>query len=368
MLIAAAGDAHGEFDGLYDAVARLEEQVGRTVACVLHVGDFGVWPDAEHLDEATRRHGDHGGFRRLLDRGNVPRRTIFIAGNHEDFDYLQRLPSRSVLDGLEFLPWGEVTTVEHAGERLRVGGVGGCFGARDYSKELLTGWTRRHYTRHDLRRLRLASDAVGGLEVLLLHEPPAGEATELHAPPGFKCRSWTLVGEGQAELLASLRPRVCFTGHLHARIERSLAGVRVVGLHKIPVRGSVLLVEIPTDGPVQDMAEWGGAPARRAVVEEAARDGARDPFGESALATLRERLAQWSTQVLQGRTLDRDARKRLHARLRDEPLRALCMGALTGADPGALAARIDDGEERAEAVRRWLAAPLPEPSTLRDVG
>jgi hypothetical protein len=361
MLIAAAGDAHGEFDALYNAVARLEADVGREVACVLHVGDFGVWPDPSHLDEATRKHGDSGGFRKLLDRGMVPRRTLFIAGNHEDFDYLQALPRREVLAGLEFLPWGEVVTIEHQGERLRVGGVGGCFGPSDYRKERLTGWTRRHYTRADLQRLE--EGARGGLDVLLLHEPPGGEATEAHAPPWRTPRRWTLAGEGQAELVARVRPRVCFTGHLHARIERSVAGVRVVGLHKVPVRGSVLLVDIPVEGVVVDVAEWGGAPPVRRPPPEGAEDP--DPFGDALWAELSARLTRWSAEALGGQELDRAARKSAHARLRDEPLRPLLMGALTGADVRALVDRIEDRAERVAMLKRWLAAPWPEPSRVR---
>lgn len=45
MLICAVGDAHGELDAMYAAVEALESEVGRPVACVVHVGDFGVWPD-----------------------------------------------------------------------------------------------------------------------------------------------------------------------------------------------------------------------------------------------------------------------------------------------------------------------------------
>jgi len=359
MLIAAVGDAHGEFESMYAAVLALEAQVGRAVAYVLHVGDFGVWPDPAHLDEATEKHGDSGGFRTLLARGQVPRPTVFIAGNHEDFDYLQALRAREVVRGLQFLPWGEVVTLEHAGERLRVGGVGGCFGPSDYRKERLTGWTRRHYTRADLRRLE--ANARDGLDVLLLHEPPAGEATELHAPDGYRVRSWTLAGEGQAELVASVRPRVCFTGHLHARIERNLAGVRVVGLHKVPTRGSVLLVDVPAEGEVTDVAEWGGRAGLRVATAEPAGD---DPFGERLYDALAARLAQWSAAALGGRALGRDARKRAYEHLRDDPMRPLLMGALTGASPRALVDRIDDGPARVAQLKAWLAQPLPDPARV----
>jgi len=81
MLVCVAGDTHGELGRLYQIVDVLERQAGRAVDVVLQVGDFGVWPDPNRLDEATRRHGDSGDFRRLQAIGAVPRPTYFIAGN-----------------------------------------------------------------------------------------------------------------------------------------------------------------------------------------------------------------------------------------------------------------------------------------------
>ncbi len=363
MLVCAIGDAHGEFDAMYAAVQSLEAEVGREVACILHVGDFGVWPDPEHLDEATRKHGDKGEFRRILAAGRVPRKTVFIAGNHEDFDYLTALRSREIVEGLEFLPWGEVYTLEHGGERLRVGGLGGCYGPGDYRKARVTGWARRHYLAADLARL--AANADGGIDVLLTHEPPAGEFTECHAPSGFKRRSWKAMGEGQAELVASLRPRICLSGHLHARVERTVAGVRAVGLHKVPRRGCAVLMDIPEAGEVTDLAEWGGAPGRDVAVrsEEPSDD---DPFGLRSLPELEERLARWSSAVLGGTTLDRPGRKRMHALLRDQPLRALLMGALTGTDLRVWVERELDPATRGVTLRRYLGAEIPDPAALRD--
>lgn len=362
MLICAVGDAHGEFEAMYAAVEALESQVGRRVACVVHVGDFGVWPDPKHLDEATERHGDRGGFRKLLRAGSVPRRTVFIAGNHEDFDYLVGRRSNELVENLEFLPWGEVVTIEHDGESIRVGGIGGCYGARDYPRERVSGWNRRHYLESDLRRLR--RNASEGLDILLVHEPPAGEVTECHAPPGMRRRTWRLQGEGQAELVAQLRPRVCFSGHIHARTERRIAGVRVVGLHKVPIRGSCLLFEISPAGEVTDLAEWGGAPSEEAppAPTVAPED---EPSGELEFAELSARLTAWSGEALAGRALDREGRKRAHSLLRDDPMRALLMGALTGADLRALVFKDDDARARNQRLRGWLGTALPDPARFR---
>ncbi len=347
---------------MYAAVDALEREAGREVACVLHVGDFGVWPDPDHLDDATQKHGEDGSFRRLLRAGRVPRKTIFIAGNHEDFDYLAARSSNELIENLWFLPWGEVTEVRAGVETLRVGGIGGCYGPRDYEKVRVSGWARRHYVEADLERLK--ARATERLDVLLLHEPPAGTFSELHAPPGFKPRTWTLVGEGQSELVAALRPRVCFTGHLHARTERVIAGVRTVGLNKVAYRGSVLLVEIPAEGEVTVLDEWGGAPSLPARPTEATTPD-EEPFDGRALDTLIARLNAWSSEVLGGKTLDRDGRKRVHQALGADPMRAVLMGALTGADLRALLERSGDAATRHALVKEWLARALPTADAMR---
>jgi hypothetical protein len=62
MFICAAGDIHGAMDRLYDDVLAFEESLGVRFDCVLHVGDFGVWPDPNRVDKATRNHDGAGDF------------------------------------------------------------------------------------------------------------------------------------------------------------------------------------------------------------------------------------------------------------------------------------------------------------------
>lgn len=356
MLVCVAGDTHGELERLYEIVDVLERQAGRDVDAVLQVGDFGVWPDPNRLDEATRRHGDRGEFRKLQAVGSVPRPTYFIAGNHEDFAFLTTGDARALPTGLHFIRWGEVVEVAARGERLRVGGVGGCYGPRDFERVTLHGAARRHYARADIERLARA----GPLDVLLLHEPPAGLVTEVHAPPGMSPRTWNLKGSGLAELVAQARPRICFSGHIHARTERRIEGVRTIGLHKVPVRGSVLLIEIlPGTAEPVDLAEWGGAPATIRDTWQTVR--VVDPAITEALARA---LESWAARVLSGRPLSRDERKRIHAALAGAPQRAALMGALNGRDPFDVIEDLEP-DEREPLLAAWTDGGLPDPATLR---
>jgi len=48
-------------------------------AWVLHVGDFGIWPDPTRIDGATKRHDGAGDFPAWWsERRAAPRRTLFI--------------------------------------------------------------------------------------------------------------------------------------------------------------------------------------------------------------------------------------------------------------------------------------------------
>ena len=80
---------------LYEDVLAFEESLHIRFDYVLQVGDFGVWPNPDRVDKATRRHDGAGDFPVWLrDNRTAPRPTIFIKGNHEDFAWLD---SRSLV-------------------------------------------------------------------------------------------------------------------------------------------------------------------------------------------------------------------------------------------------------------------------------
>lgn len=78
MLLCAAGDIHGAIDQLYRDVLAFENALGLRFDVVLHIGDFGVWPDPNRVDRAatSRRpialeppasRPSHEGFEREVD-------------------------------------------------------------------------------------------------------------------------------------------------------------------------------------------------------------------------------------------------------------------------------------------------------------
>jgi hypothetical protein len=78
MFICAAGDIHGALDRLYEDVFAFETLLGIRFDLVLHVGDFGIWPDANRIDKATRYH--EGAGERVHDRHSGSGRGWYSGG------------------------------------------------------------------------------------------------------------------------------------------------------------------------------------------------------------------------------------------------------------------------------------------------
>jgi DNA repair exonuclease SbcCD nuclease subunit len=256
MLICAAGDCHGRLGLMYEVILDLEAQVGRKVDLVLQVGDLGIWPDSSRADKPTIRRAQTGDFEDWHKQGfRVPRPTIFIAGNHDDFNFLQTRKSGEILPDLIFLAWGDVWNFNTGGKTVRIGGLGGCYSSRDFSKKHLTGRNRRHYTKHDLDKL--IKKGKSAVDILLLHDAPEGEIENLIIRPG-RTGKRTSHSLGLNELVRRISPSLVLTGHLHIRSERQLSGIRTIGLNMIPRAGCLMLFEFRANLPLVDVCEYIG--------------------------------------------------------------------------------------------------------------
>lgn len=359
MLVAAAGDCHGQLSLLYEGVETLEQEMERPVDLVLQVGDLGVWPDPARIDKAAQHRLGAGEFASWLERNEpVPRRTVFIAGNHEDFDFLDARETDEILPGLTFLASGQAVDVDVNGDTLRIGGVGGCFGPSDFEKEELSGRRRRHYTRRQLEQL--AKNAAGGLDILLLHDAPAGRLVAMRdtreRPYQRNCPTVGLV-----ELLEATRPRICLTGHWHIRSERTVAGSRTVGLSAIPYAGSLLLLEFTplVDEPI-DRAELGGQLA-----------GNRSPDvtltpPDPTILDLAKLLDEWARRARGNTPPSRKQRLQFHDQYKSHPWFPLLMPAFKGEDVEAAIESSVPHAKRQSLLDQWREGGLPQVACRRE--
>jgi predicted phosphodiesterase len=251
MIICAAGDIHGAMNRMYEDVLAFEEALGVRFAWVLHVGDFGVWPDANRIDKATKKHDGAGDFPTWLAEGTAaPRKTVFIKGNHEDFVWLDEQADREVLPELFYLRNGTTMDLTEDRDTVRVGGVGGCYGPSDFDRHSkhLQGYAKRHYTRDEIEAL----SGRGGIDILLVHDAPAGVRFERHR----QGNGWVSEAAGLDQLISDVRPKVCFFGHHHTRVDGEVAGVRCVGLNKVMRPGNLVALDFGQGGEWSILGEW----------------------------------------------------------------------------------------------------------------
>ena len=228
-IVAIIGDVHGAMWTMIRSLQSWEKARKRKIDFVLQVGDFE--PHRDEWDLATmaapakyRQLGDFPMFA----RGNArfPWPIWFIGGNHEPYGWLETmLDGGQVARNCHFIGRANIVSV---GE-LRVAGLSGIFKPElfvaprpslvrfnELSNKNWIGWNEG-----DIERLT----QLGRADVLLLHEwPSAFDAKQRH-PPDETGRAWVEL------LLESLRPKMIFCGHLHARYR---SAVRVGGA-MIPV-------------------------------------------------------------------------------------------------------------------------------------
>jgi predicted phosphodiesterase len=249
MRFCVAGDAHGRLNEMYDDVLAFERHLGLRFDAVLHVGDFGIWPNAASLDRATREHDGAGDFPSWLERKKAaPLPIYFIKGNHEDFEWLERQTSLEILPNLTYLPNG--TTIDIG--RVIVGGIGGCFGPSNYDRpsQDLRGVARRHFTRDEVERVSQQS----GIDILL-HDAPGGvETVKSHPFQGE--RRYLSNAAGLRTAVQKAKPKICFFGHHHVRFDAEVDGVRCVGLNAVGYPGSLVAGTIEKGSSYTLIGEW----------------------------------------------------------------------------------------------------------------
>ena len=353
---------------MYGVVSELEKAVGREMDLVVQVGDLGVWPDPENLDVATVNHG--GAYDApdwFAAQIPSPRPTIFIPGNHEDFDFLHGYSWDSVteiLPNLFFLPTGQVTTFESNGVVVRIGGVGGCFGPSDYRKRVLPGRRRRHYTAREIDRCAEQATEAGGLDLLMLHDAPIGTMTGF-ALPGRKERRFNSQSRGLAELVARTKPGLCLHGHFHGRFLRLVGGVTTIGLNQVDDVGCAIVYEIRPGGQIQPLAEWRALPDWPTETKDPDPiQGELEVPADVDIGPLLVCMQTWREAVLSGGALTRARRRMIYEALpRATRPRKLLMSVLKQNDLEALVCKHLGKGVPLKKLERWFES-APEPASL----
>ena len=242
MRIAVFGDTHGHLELMYAIVAHEQQQSGQPIDLILQVGDLGAFPNSENVDDATRRaaelDAEELGFADFVQEDpplipRLPRRppTVFIPGNHEDFEYLRKCsqatagqPTYPITpDGtIRALRAGCVLQFFTGGRTVRIAGVSGVTG-RD---------------RHDDRLhadIHLKMEDVGSLmkhgqkacDILLTHDGPLGIAKKEEKG------QWHDVGTPVlAKFIQNCQPCLAFFGHYETEGQGKMGDTLVTCLNE----------------------------------------------------------------------------------------------------------------------------------------
>ena len=225
-----AGDWHGEEEWAVSVIRRVPRLLaGESQRIVLHLGDFGIWPDQAGKDYLSRVSAA------LAEAGAE---LWFVDGNHEDFPQLDKLDENPGPDGRVMV----VPRVMHLlrGYRWNWHGLTwlACGGAVSLDRAVRTEgvdwWPEEEITTAQ----EIAISAGGHADVMVCHDCPSGVAhTFAHPPPEWAAEDLARNDAHRRRLqriVDSVMPAYLMHGHLHRAYQRTCdfgyGPVRVAGL------------------------------------------------------------------------------------------------------------------------------------------
>jgi hypothetical protein len=216
------GDLHGRILPAFRLASAWSREHGVALSGLLQVGDLGYFPDPTRLDKATARFAADDPLELGTQLVAVPSLEAdavfhgeghdvghlwFTAGNHEDFDALNRL-ERKERHGASFPvdAYERVLCVKDGSVATLPGGlrVGALWGIDDKSPNA----RRKLHDRGRIRDSSLTILAGAEFDVLLSHDGPRNAVLA------------NVGSEGLAALLDLARPRFAFFGHYGNRFGR----------------------------------------------------------------------------------------------------------------------------------------------------
>ena len=239
-MIAFIGDVHEELDFFRARIESLPSEVHT----IIQVGDIFVWPRGDHIlpmPDGTARDAPQRYVHRAFQWERPTRDVCFLDGNHHQY-WLTRgvqLPS-TVAPGLRFLPRGTVHLLQGVDGPLRVGILGGADSVVDavFRRPDVDWWpAEERIDIADVERLLNNARAVGGLDLLVTHTPPATithkmtRGGEPHPSSFLVEEAWRALGGGIAD-----PPLELIAGHMHDSWRDSSLRVQVLDILEVTLR------------------------------------------------------------------------------------------------------------------------------------
>ena len=228
--IVVAGDWHGDEEWAVSVIRRVPRLLaGESQRIILHLGDFGIWPDQHgkvYLDRVSGALAEAGA------------ELWFVDGNHEDFAQLGKLDENPGPDGRVTV----VPRVMHLPRGYRWNWHGltwlACGGAVSLDRAVRTEgvdwWPEEEITTGQ----EVAISGGGHADVMVCHDCPSGVAhTFAHPPPEWAAEDLARNDAHRRRLqriVDAVMPSYLMHGHLHRAYQRTCdfgyGPVKVAGL------------------------------------------------------------------------------------------------------------------------------------------
>jgi len=215
--ILVAGDWHGNEEWAVSVIRRIPTLLaGEDQRLILHLGDFGIWPDKAgqvYLDRVSQALAE------------ADAELWFVDGNHEDFARLDQLDRKPGPDGrvmvgprIMHLPRGYRWTW-HGLTWLACGG--GVSLDRAVRTEGVDWWPQEEITTEQ----EIALSTSGHADVMVCHDCPSGVAhTFAHPPPEWAPEDLARNDAHRRRLqriVDAVMPTYLMHGHLHRAYQRT---------------------------------------------------------------------------------------------------------------------------------------------------
>lgn len=225
--ILAMSDTHCNYK-LMNRIIAYTSKHHPTIKFMVHCGDMGIYdytnvsnlsPREQHL-LAKHANPIQEFYPYLNGQQSFTLPTYAIVGNHEDFVLAAKLQNDAInVNNLRLLKPGAGVIVNIGKAHCNIIGIGKVL------PEGLIHRSREKYIQDsDIEAARHSAQRMGRVDILLLHEPPALEAT-------IEMRRGKIFGSpALTKLIMDIRPRIVLAGHIHREYQGSIDNIPVFGL------------------------------------------------------------------------------------------------------------------------------------------
>lgn len=241
MKIAFIGDVHGKIDLMYESLSEIKRSFNYDVEAIIQIGDFHAIRGKSDLKffPVPEKHRSLGDFHYYYQKGEVPIKTYFIGGNHDNNHWHSEHPEgHELVKNLRYLGRSGVKSFDG----VNIGWISGNYSEIGFNEAKRKRVKYNHFTKKDVNKLINLGERV---DILLFHEWPSIRSLEsgivYESVSHFDNLKFALgrnIGSQEIyNVVKKLKPKYVFAGHAHIPLDLELiidgSKTRFIALDKL---------------------------------------------------------------------------------------------------------------------------------------